>query len=125
MPALYARSTLTVSCRAVPAMDKSALESLAAGVPVLTNNPSFTPLFGAHAGKLSFVGADPMALAARIVRLLDDPDERRRIAADLADRVERFHGLEGFADRLVDVFRTLADGRSVDLAAIDNESRVS
>ena len=124
MPALYARSTLTVSCRAVPALDKSALESLAAGVPVLTNNPSFTPLFGVHAGKLSFVGADPVALAARIATLLDDTDECRRIASELADRVGRFHGLEGFADRLVDVFRTLAYGRTVDLAAIENESRV-
>jgi glycosyltransferase involved in cell wall biosynthesis len=124
MPALYARSTLTVSCRAVPALDKSALESLAAGVPVLTNNPSFTPLFGVHAGKLSFTGADPVALAARIVGLLDDPVARQKIATDLADRVQRFHGLEGFADRLVNVFRTLADGRAVDLAAIENESRV-
>ncbi|MDP6509451.1 MAG: glycosyltransferase [Chloroflexota bacterium] len=124
MPALYARSTITVSCRAVPAMDKSALESLAAGVPVVTNNPSFISLFGDYADQLSFVGADPVALAARIAALLDKPAACQKIASDLAESVERFHGLEGFADRLVDIFRTLDGGGAVDLAAIENESGV-
>lgn len=125
MPALYARSTLTVSCRAVPALDKSGLESLAAGVPVVTNNRSFVTLFGSHSGKLFFEGDDPLALANRIRDLLDDPAGREQIGADLMQKVDRFHGLEGFADRLVAVLRALVDGRSLDLAPFEPESRAS
>jgi glycosyltransferase involved in cell wall biosynthesis len=112
MPGLYARSTLTVSCRAVPALDKSALESLAAGVPVVTNNPSFAYLLGDHAANLLFDGDDPSVLATRLAHLLDDDDARKRIAADLMDKVERAHGLEGFTDRLIDVLQSLNRGHA-------------
>ena len=124
MPALYARSTLTVSCRAAPALDKSALESLAAGVPVVTNNPSFGYLFGEHAANLLFAGDDPSILAGRVALLLDDDGSRERIGADLMEKVERMHGLEGFADRLIVVLRAL-DGGHRGVAAANNESKVS
>ena len=125
MPALYGRSTLTVSCRAAPSLDKSALESLAAGVPVVTNNPSFAYLLGPHAANLLFAGDDPSILAGRLARLLDDSDARERIAADLTDKVERAHGLDGFADRLIDVLRALVRGRAPGVAAVENESKDS
>ncbi len=124
MPSLYARSTLTVSCRAVPALDKSALESLAAGVPVVTNNPSFADLLGQHAANLLFDGDDPSILATCLARLLDDDDSRKRIAADLMENIEHAHGLEGFADRLVGVLLSLVRGHTPGATAVENESKV-
>ena len=55
---------------------------------------------------------------------LDDDDARKRIAADLMDKVERAHGLEGFADRLIDVLQSVIRGHAPGGGAVENESKV-
>lgn len=124
MPKLYSRSVLTVSCRALPALDKSGLESIAAGVPVVTNNSSFSSIFGQYKTKLLFSGTDSSILAARLAGLLDDESSRERIAVDLQKKVEHMHGLDGFADRLTSVLRALVRSYGGEVKRPSKESKM-
>lgn len=110
MPALLQRATLAVACRQYPSLDKSGLEALIAGVPVVSNNPSYLPVFGRFAADLFVSGGDPVAIAGALAKLLDRPELRERIGGELRQEVIRAHGLEGFADRLTAVFDAVRRG---------------
>jgi glycosyltransferase involved in cell wall biosynthesis len=110
MPNTLARAQLAVSLRGAPALDKNGLEALLAGVPVVSNNPSYRSVVGSFADDLYVEGDDPGMLAAKLARLLDDAELRSRIAASLRDSVEADHGLSGFADRLVGLFEAVCRG---------------
>lgn len=110
MPALLARASAAVSLRQYAALDKNGLEALAAGVPVVSNNPSYRPVFGRFEGDLYVEGADPLAIARALAALLDDRDRRNRIGVELREYVVRVHGLEGFAGRLVAIFEAVCRG---------------
>ena len=110
MPAALCRSTLALSLRGAPALDKNGIEAMAAGVPLLTNNPSFGPSLGEFKGMLFAEGGDPATIARLAATLLDDPGLAARIANSLRLRAVEEHGLEGFADRLVGVFESVLSG---------------
>jgi glycosyltransferase involved in cell wall biosynthesis len=110
MPQALARAHLAVSLRGAPALDKNGLEALLAGVPVVSNNPSYKPVVGPFADDLYVEGDDPGALAAKLARLLDNAELRSRLAASLRETVEADHGLSGFADRLVGLFQAVCGG---------------
>ena len=110
MPLALARTHVALSLRETPSLDKNGLESLLAGVPTVSNNPSYKPVVEPFADDLYIEGSDPAALAAKTARLLDSPELRARIAASLRRTVEADHGLTGFADRLVGLFEAVCRG---------------
>ena len=110
MPLALARTHVALSLREAPSLDKNGLEGLLAGVPVISNNPSYKPVVGPFAQDLYIEGNDPAALAAKTARMLDSPDLRARIAESLRQTVEADHGLTGFADRLVGLFDAVCCG---------------
>ena len=110
MPRTLARAQLSVSFRTSPALDKNGLEALLAGVPVVSNNPSYISVLGSFTPQLYVDGDDPPEVAGRLARLLDDPELRARCAAELRASVESNHGLSGFADRLVRAFEDICRG---------------
>jgi len=78
MPAKYAAADISVNLTPTGGLDKVVLESMAAGVPVLTSNKAFAPYFEAAgkesalpglAGKLSFKEGNAEDLAGKIVEL--------------------------------------------------------
>ena len=110
MPQTLARAHLAVSLRAAPALDKNGLEAVLAGVPVVSNNPSYRSVVEPFADDLYVEGDDSRALAAKLAGLLDDAGLRSRIAVSLRETVEAEHGLPGFADRLVGLFEAVCSG---------------
>jgi glycosyltransferase involved in cell wall biosynthesis len=86
---LYSESTVGL-CLSLTNYSLIPNEMLACGLPVVdVDHPSAVGVFGEQ-GPVSFAKADPIALADRLIELLDDPDERARRAA---------LGLEFVADR--------------------------
>jgi glycosyltransferase involved in cell wall biosynthesis len=74
LPLMYARADLTINATPDGGLDKAVIESMAAGVPVLTSNGGFRPVFGNDAHALVFHQGDSEDLAAKAAALLWDKD---------------------------------------------------
>lgn len=103
--ALYRSAVLHVNVSGTGSMDKTVMEALAAGCPVLTCNEAFRETLTAFPDM--FIRAPtPQELAQRIVDRLDaaavDPLSLRAL-------VRGRHDLEGYANRLVAELQALAD----------------
>lgn len=105
MPRHYKRSLCSVNTCVRGSFDKVVLESMAMGIPAVTSNLSFAPLFGDDGHYLLFPEGDASALAERIeaIRSLE-PDEKRALGERLRARVEREHGLARLMDRVVELY---------------------
>lgn len=98
----YRRATLVASASRTGSLDKVVLEAAATGVPPIVSNDAFRPLFGPHWGDLSFGPGDADGLADRLASWLGcSAGARRELALALRDVVEREHGLDRLARRLV------------------------
>jgi glycosyltransferase involved in cell wall biosynthesis len=104
----YRRAAVAVNLSPPGLFDKTALESMATGVPTVVCSPAFDSVLGEHAPLLRLDDpADADALAARLRALLAlPPEERARIGAALREGVKREHSLDGLMPRLVRVFET-------------------
>ncbi|MBN1422537.1 MAG: glycosyltransferase family 4 protein [Planctomycetes bacterium] len=86
-----------------------ALEALACGAPLVASNVSSIPEVVGDAGLL-VDPRDPGAIAAAIVRILDDPDLRRDLAARGPDRARGF-SWDRCADRTIEVYEEVLSRR--------------
>jgi glycosyltransferase involved in cell wall biosynthesis len=94
MGELLARFDVALNLATTGNMDKSGLEALAAGVPLVTTNESFKEL-GKHAG-LELVGrGDPALVADAIVRASTEQ------VSSVAEIVLREHSLEALIPRIL------------------------
>src|SRR5919108_1743098 len=81
----------------------SALEAMAAGVPVIASNLGALPeLVGAER---CLPPNDPHAVAARMRQLWVEPDRRRRDGEALIARARKHHSEERYVERLLDSYR--------------------
>jgi len=88
-------------------------EACAAGLPVLAANPPFADLLGDVGVTLLFDREDADGLASGLVSLAGLPSpERRRIGAELRQRVVERHSVESWADGLLRVCRGEANASS-------------
>jgi glycosyltransferase involved in cell wall biosynthesis len=88
------------------------LEAMAAGLPIVTTRHAAIPETledGEHA--LLVAPRDPDALAAAIVRLLDDPELRERLGRAARARYEERYRPEHLRGRVVGLFRDMAAAR--------------
>ena len=108
--AALARCALAVNLTPPGAFDKSALEPMFAGKPTIVTTPDFLPLLGDHADRLYLPDdASDAALAERLAALLAlTPDERAAIGAELRERAQAAHSLDGLMDRIVALMREAA-----------------
>ena len=80
----------------------SALEAMAAGVPVVASNLGALPEL---VGEERCVPAgDPHAVAARMRKLWREPELRRSEGDALIERARRGHGEQAYVERLIDVY---------------------
>jgi glycosyltransferase involved in cell wall biosynthesis len=106
IPQHYRSAFVHVNVSTTGSMDKTVLESLACGCPVLTSNEAFRGLFRTRP---QFLLADdsPASIAARILDIYD-----RRSSLDVADvrsLVHGHHDLESYCARVVGELARLLD----------------
>ncbi len=95
------------------ALGTSILDAMAAGTPVVATRVGGIPeAVDEGVTGLMVPPADPPALAAAILRLLDDRALARRLAAAAAERVRRF-SIDATVDGTVAVYHRLVSGRPV------------
>ena len=99
----YRAAHVTINMLPTGGLDKVVLESLAAGVPALTSNQAWRPLFGEHAGTFMLPELNPESgsqLGSQLVLLSehDIPLETRRA---LKAKVERDASHEALVRKMV------------------------
>jgi glycosyltransferase involved in cell wall biosynthesis len=94
----YAEASIMVSC--CPAFDKSVLEAMSMGLPVVVCDPSFKPLLGECCSLCMYEAGNPKDLADKLRALLISRERRVAVGEELRRRVGEEHGLDAFALRL-------------------------
>lgn len=74
LPAFLSTVDVTINATPTGGLDKVVLESMAAGVPVITSNTSFSPILKELASQLIFKERDPKDLASKVNALLLNSD---------------------------------------------------
>lgn len=121
MPDYYSLAELSIAIPPKDGMPHALLESLACGTPqILSRLPRYEEIVR-HEESAYFVDADPDAIAAGIIRLLEDTALRTRIAAQGREVVAAKANLDEQAARVEQRFRELAatiPPRTVRLSAL-------
>ena len=112
IPGRFAAADVFLSASRTGSVDKVVLEAMASGVPVVTCNESFPPIFAALKGDqaqgLYFEKGHADELALRTRALLDlDAKARQQLGRELRLIVERDHEVDGLMQRLVLMMREL------------------
>jgi phosphatidylinositol alpha-mannosyltransferase len=116
LPAYYATADLFCSpARGGESFGMVLLEAMALGVPVVaTDLPGHRSVVTDGHDGLLVPRRDPAALAAALGRLLDDPDERRRLGGNGLRSAARF-GWNQIAARLESIYESLLPARQGDV----------
>ncbi|XXF75533.1 glycosyltransferase [Myxococcaceae bacterium GXIMD 01537] len=112
VPALYARATLGVLCSTAEGMSNAVMEGMAAGLPmVVTRVGGNTDLIEEGERGLVVEPERPAQLARAFQRLLEHPDEARRMGSAARAFVERELSLERMVRRHDALYQSVV-GRS-------------
>jgi glycosyltransferase involved in cell wall biosynthesis len=113
VPDVLAATDVTVLTSDYEGFSNTQMESLAAGVPVVTThwNGGEELVRDGHEGFVVAPG-DAQALAARITSVLADPALRRRLGASGRERVESRFGLDATASALLALYEGLLGERT-------------
>jgi len=111
MVELYAEAEVAVVPSLYEGFSLPAVEAMACGVPLVTTTGGALPeVVGSHDRTALLVPpGDPGALAAAIVRALDDADLRRRLGADGRQRVLERFTWRATAEATVEQYRQVID----------------
>lgn len=107
IPSLYRQSDLFCTTSDTGSLDKTILEAMASGIPVIGSNKAFTTLALANGLDELVVEKkdDAQVLAETIHRFWNLPRPRRRQLIEQGRKIAAEHDLDGFTDRLVEVFQ--------------------
>jgi glycosyltransferase involved in cell wall biosynthesis len=109
LPALLAHADALVSAtqpRGSETLDKVVYEAAACGVPVVASNEALAGFLDGLPLELRFPPRDAEALASRLLELAEAPAEtRRRVGAELRERVIASHSVASWAEAVIDMAR--------------------
>jgi len=106
MPGIYADCVLFVSASETGSLDKTGLEAMAAGKPVLVCNEAYGGILKGFEEYCFFKKKDSADLSAKMRVLLADSGLRRRIGDELRRRVEREHSVEDLMERIAEEIKS-------------------
>jgi glycosyltransferase involved in cell wall biosynthesis len=100
----YASADVFVNSSDTDSVDKSVLEAICCGLPIITSNVAFVDLLGPELAPICVVPKnDPVALAERLLGCVEMTcAERRHMGLRLRKVVKKDHSLSALADRLVE-----------------------
>jgi glycosyltransferase involved in cell wall biosynthesis len=105
----FQRASVHVNLCPTGGMDKAVLEGMACGVPTLVRNQTFAALEMDASGLQLVRDGDVASLSEQLRIAISIPaEERAPLGNDLRRAVERTHGLQQFALRLVEIVRVAA-----------------
>jgi glycosyltransferase involved in cell wall biosynthesis len=106
----YDEADIFINASWLDNMPLSVIEAFAAGTPVVTTSPECMPYLVGHerSGLLSPVG-DEKALAANVIRLLQDPALAARLARNAHDEAQKYTW-EAVRDQWLNVYCGLSSG---------------
>lgn len=109
---VYRDADVFVNSSDTGSVDKTVLEAMSCGLPVVTSNAAFSDIFTpVHAAQCRVAKDDPGALAQRLQTLIAMPaDARHALGLALRDTVCREHSLEGLCQRLMVQLREVRRG---------------
>jgi len=103
LPDWYRRATVHVD--ACHILDKTNLEAMASGIPVLAPRGTNDRFLSPWENQLLFDNTNPEELSQRLENILDMPEaERKEIGSTLRQRIEADYSLNRLSDRIVKVF---------------------
>ena len=118
MADFYGSLDVFVNWRAQPALDKTGLEAMACGTPVVSNNNAYQSVMGELANDF-LIGNTGDDLAIGIKRVFDLSPHARQHASDrMRQAVVKNHSASGLADRLVTVCDSLRQGLRPDFPSV-------
>jgi glycosyltransferase involved in cell wall biosynthesis len=99
----YREADLFVNSSDTDSVDKSVLEAMSSGLPVLTSNTAFADIFDSSCSALCHVEkGDKRLLADALLKLLKMKDEERRLlGVSLREIVCKHHSLTSLSNRLI------------------------
>ena len=103
LPACYDTAALHLNVSQTNSMDKTVLEALACGCPVLTSNPAFRELLAAYPGLL-IDDERPEAIARQVRQALAHPAQPEALRGLVVGR----HDLPGYTGRVLEQLHALA-----------------
>ena len=108
-PAIYRKHDLFVNLTVTGSFDKSTLEAMACGIPVLVSNLAFRDILGpALANQLMFKEGDHRDLADKISQLASlSSADRQKLGEKLRDIIARQHDLRRLVIRLAETVRAI------------------
>jgi len=105
----YSRATVAVVPSLYEGFGMPASEAMACGVPVISTSGGALPEVVGDTG-IIVPPADANALAREIIFLLDNPDQRKKMAQAGIERVDAIFNWSKAAQDMVDVYREAIDG---------------
>ena len=118
MTGFYGSLDVFVNWRAQPALDKTGLEALACGTPLITNNSAYGGVLGDLARDF-LVGDSSAELSAGLAGVLSLSADARRVAVgQMRATVLQEHGAPGLAARLTAVCSALRMGARPDFPSV-------
>ncbi|MEA1963176.1 MAG: glycosyltransferase family 4 protein [Patescibacteria group bacterium] len=95
-----------VSASQTGSLDKTFLEAMACGLPVIGCNEALLAVLGKYKNDLFYSSGDFQALSERIERVIGlSGNDYVKMGEDLRDVVVREHGLEGFVKRVFEILK--------------------
>ena len=115
MPEVLARASLFVLPSCTEGVSLTLLEAMARGLPVVATAVGGTPEV-VREGETGYLvpSDDPVALAARIVELLDRPELARDMGIAGRQRVEADFSIAGMLDQYTELYRETLDSSGVE-----------
>ena len=107
MPEVYAECALFVSASETGSLDKTGLEAMASGKPVLVCNEAFDEILSGFERECVFEKGNTKELAEKMEWFLDNPEKAKEIGAALRKRVEKQHSMQDLMRRVAEEIKGL------------------
>ncbi len=97
-------SSLFVNTSKTGSLDKSGLEAMSCGLPILTSNVAYNDILSENITDLFFREGDSLDLSSKIIKIIELSDTQRKILSlKMRTKVVEGHGLNNFIIKIIKI----------------------